>query len=278
MLVRFWGVRGGIACPGPKTARYGGNTPCVEVRCGNHVIVFDAGTGLRELGNALISEGFRGEITIFLTHFHLDHICGLPFFAPGYVSGNRMNLWAAHLSLGQGLEKVIRLMMGGALFPVTPDAFKAKLKYHEFAAGKVLTPYPGLILRTASLTHPGGAVGYRLEYAGRSVAYLTDTEHMPGVLDPGILALASNADLMIYDSMYTDDEFDSHRGWGHSTWRHGVELATAANAGTLVPFHHDPTHDDDIMDRIAAEAEAARPGTRIAREGMTVVLEEMFRR
>jgi phosphoribosyl 1,2-cyclic phosphodiesterase len=269
-MVRFWGVRGSIPCPGPATVRYGGNTSCVEMRCGERLLVFDGGSGLRPLGNELVRDGTRLDFDLFYSHTHLDHIVGVPFFAPCYEAKSRIRFWAGHLEASHGIATVLSKMMSAPLFPVPMDIFAAKLKFRDFSAGETLTPQPGITIRTGRLNHPGGATGYRVEYEGKAVAYITDTEHRPGQLDPNILQLVDHADVMIYDSTYTDEEYPSHRGWGHSTWQEAVRLADAAQAKTLVIFHHDPDHDDAFMDRIAADALAARAGTIVAREGLVL--------
>ena len=269
--VTFWGVRGSIACPGPEYSRYGGNTSCLEVRCGGQLLIFDAGTGLRPLGKKLKAEGEPEglDFDIFLTHTHIDHIAGVPFFAPLFDGRNRIRLHAGHLEGGIELHHVLCKFMSAPLFPVPPTIFAADCSFLDFKCGAVLSPRPGVTLKTAALNHPNGACGYRIEYGGRSICYVTDTEHVEGESDETILKLVEGADLMIYDSSYTDAEYPSYRGWGHSTWQEGVRLAE--KAGTrLVLFHHDPSHDDDFMDRIAALAEAERSGTLVAREGMTL--------
>jgi phosphoribosyl 1,2-cyclic phosphodiesterase len=272
VTVRFWGVRGTIACPGPATLRYGGNTACVEVRCGDHLTILDGGTGLRPLGLALQASGQPVDADLLYGHTHLDHILGLPFFAPAYVPDNALRLWAGHLLPAHGLAKALHQMMSAPLFPVLPDVFKAQMAFRDFRCGESLQLRPSVVIRTAALNHPDGGTAYRIEHAGRSLVYATDTEHRPGHPDENILRLAAGADLLIYDSTYTDDEFPARLGWGHSTWQEGVRLADAAKVGTLVIFHHDPGHDDAFMDRIAAEAEGARPGTVVAREGMVLEL------
>jgi phosphoribosyl 1,2-cyclic phosphodiesterase len=267
MSVRFWGVRGSIACPGPATVRYGGNTSCVEVNCGDHLLIFDSGTGIRLLGEQL-KHGRPIDADLFYSHTHLDHVVGLPFFAPCYDNRSRINLWAGHLRHGMGIEEVIGKTMAPPLFPVPLGILAAQLSFQDFTAGDSLVPHPGIELRTGPLTHPDGATGYRVEYAGKAVAYITDTEHRVTRRDPNVLKLIEAADIFIYDSTYTDYEYPAHRSWGHSTWQEGVRLANAAKAGTLVIFHHDPSHDDAFMDQVAAEAEAMRPGTIVAREGL----------
>ena len=268
--VRFWGVRGSIACPGPGTVRYGGNTSCVEVRCAGQLFIFDGGSGLRLLGDALMKGEHPRDFDLFYTHTHLDHCHGLPFFAPCYDARNRIRVWAGHLKPDAGIEGVLGKMMSPPLFPIPMDIFAAKLEFHDFVAGELLKPHSGITLRTGLLNHPNRATGYRLEQGGKAVAYITDTEHQPGRLDRSVLQLIDRADVMIYDCTYTDDEYPAHRNWGHSTWQEAVRLANAAKVKTLVLYHHDPDHDDDMMDRIAADAAAARPGTVAAYEGLVL--------
>jgi phosphoribosyl 1,2-cyclic phosphodiesterase len=272
MEVRFWGVRGSIPCPGPATARYGGNTACVEVRCGDSLIVFDAGTGLRLLGNSLSREadlrstGIRANI--FLSHCHIDHIAGLPFFAPAYRPSSELRIWAGNLLPERALSQVTRSMMSEPLFPGSGEVFKANISFRDFHAGEVLKPDPGITVRTAPLNHPGRATGYRLEFGHRAIAYITDTEHRPGTPDAEVMSLAEGVDLMIYDCNFTDEEFASHAGWGHSTWQEGVRILTASGAKRLAIFHHDPDHDDEFLDAVKLEAAARHPGAMVATEGM----------
>jgi phosphoribosyl 1,2-cyclic phosphodiesterase len=272
MSVRFWGVRGSIPCPGPDTVRYGGNTSCVEVRCGDQVLIFDAGTGVRPLGKALLAAGTVTDTDIFLSHCHIDHLIGLPFFAPLHTEGFRVRIWAGDLKPASPIEGAVRKMMSHPLLPIEVDIFKSNVEFRDFRAGETLHPRPGITLQTAPLNHPGGVTGYRIEFSGRSVAYLTDTEMANGSVDPAILALAKSASLVIIDSTYTDAELPSHIGWGHSSWQQCVRLANAAGAQKLCLYHHDPDHDDAHMDAIAAAAGAARPGTIVAKEGLIIDL------
>lgn len=269
--IKFWGVRGSIACPGPKTVRYGGNTPCVEVRCGDNLVIFDGGTGAHPLGNELLRAGGPIEADIFLSHCHLDHIAGLPFFTPFFVPRHSFRLWAGNLLPAHNIEGVMRTMMNPPLFPIPVETFRANIEYRDFRAGEVLYPKANVTLRTAPLDHPDGATGYRLEYAGRVLAYLTDMESK-GAFSPQLVELARDADMMIYDCTYTTEEIASKKGWGHSTWQQGMRLANAAGAKTFCLFHHDPDHDDTFMDGVAAAARAARPGTIVATEGVTIDL------
>jgi len=268
--VRFWGVRGSIATSDAGTQRYGGNTSCLEIRCGERLLIFDAGTGIRYLGNRLAAAGDAVDADLFFTHTHFDHVCGIPFFRPFFNRANRFRLWSGHLKPAQDLRTVLEEMMMAPLFPVPPTIFAAGIEYRDFVHGETLSPYPDVSVRTTPLNHPNGATGYRVEYDGRSICYLTDTEHVAGELDRNILGLIQGADIVIYDSMYTAEEYEARKGWGHSTWMEGRKLCDAAGAKIFVIFHHDPDHDDDFMDRLKAEAEAARPGTVVAYEGLVL--------
>jgi phosphoribosyl 1,2-cyclic phosphodiesterase len=272
MRIRFWGVRGSIACPGAATIRYGGNTPCIEVRCGKHVLIFDAGTGLRPLGIELVKDSTIGNVDIFITHCHLDHVTGLPFFEPLFREGYRVRIWAGNLMPSSSIEQVVRKLMSSPLFPVQMEVFKSAIEFCDFHSGDVLHPYDGVALRTAFLDHPDGTSGYRLEYDGRTFALLSDTEGFPGKCDGELVSLARDADLMVYDATFTEEEIASRSGWGHSTWARGIRLADEANVKQLCLFHHDPSHNDDFMDGLAAEANDARAGTITAREGQIIDL------
>lgn len=270
-FVKFWGVRGSIACPGSTTLRYGGNTSCIEVHCGEYNLIFDAGTGLKLLGDGLPKDD-RINYDIFMTHTHFDHLSGFPFFKPAYSPNTRLKIWAGHLKpRGRSIEGEIRNMMDRPFFPITVDIMAATLIFNDFTYGDTLQISKDIFLKTAPLNHPDGATGYRIEYNGKSVCYVTDTEHVPGRLDENILKLIKDADIVIYDCNYTDDEFEQYKGWGHSTWQEGVRLCNAANAKQLVVFHHDPSHDDDMMDEIGRQLQQVRPGGGIvAKEGMVL--------
>jgi phosphoribosyl 1,2-cyclic phosphodiesterase len=270
----FWGVRGSIAVPGNETIRYGGNTPCLEVMCGQYRLILDAGSGIRLLGAKL--ESVRGplEFDIFLTHTHLDHIVGIPFFTPAFSAANKLTFYAGHLKPDHNVEDVINTMMTDPLFPIPVNALDSDKTFIDFYAGETLYPHPGIVVRTTPLNHPNNATGYRIEYGGHALCYITDTEHFAGRLDDNILSIIEGADFVIYDAMFTDAEYETKVGWGHSTWQEGIKLMNATTAKTLVLFHHSPRRNDDQLDVIAAECEASRPGTLVAREGMVLTLRE----
>lgn len=267
--VKFWGVRGSIATPGPAYQRYGGNTSCIEVHCGDQLIILDAGTGIRPLGKAMLA-GEQRNAELLMTHTHFDHICGLPFFAPIYVKGFKIKIRAGHLLPSSNVRKVLCELMMAPLFPIPPSVFGAEVTYQDFSCGETLKLDGDVKVKTGSLNHPNGACGYRIEFDGRSVCYITDTEHKPGSIDQRVVDLVAGADIMIYDSTYTDDEYPRFAGWGHSTWQEALRVADAANVKTCVIFHHDPSHDDVFMDNVSANAQSVRPGTVVAREGMVL--------
>lgn len=276
LKVRFWGVRGSISCAGAEYVRYGGNTSCLEVTAGGRRLIFDAGTGIRTLGLQLARQAPL-DIDIYFTHTHLDHLSGLTFFAPLFDQRNSVRLWAGHLEPPNTLRSVVSNLMQAPLYPVSLDVFRSRVDFKEFDCGETLA-CGTMSMRTAALNHPNGATGYRVDHGGKSICYITDTEHRPDGLDRNIVALCQGADVMIYDSSYTDAEYPQYRGWGHSTWQEGVRLAEAAGVGTLAIFHHDPSHDDVFMDDVGRQASAMRPGTAasglprvlVAHEGLTL--------
>lgn len=270
LSVRFWGVRGSIACSDPSILRYGGNTSSLEIRCGDKSLCFDAGTGVRYLGAKLIAEAKPLDLHLFLTHSHFDHVAGLPFFQPLFIKGNRVAIWAGHLKPELTIKGAITELMMAPLFPVPPSVFQADVHYNDFVAGEDIDPYPGIKVRTAPLNHPNRATGYRVDFAGKSICYITDHEHKIGQEDRNVLDLVRGADIVVYDSMYSDETFAKHIGWGHSTWQEALRIADAAKVKIMVIFHHNPENDDAAMDRIAAEAARIRPGTQVAREGMVL--------
>lgn len=273
-MIKFWGVRGSMPTPGPSTVRYGGHTSCVEIRCDDQLLIFDAGSGLFQLGESLKNES---EINIFLSHTHLDHILGFPFFSPAHSPDNRIRIWAGHLQEeGRNVRDALQQLMSPPLFPLTPDFFQAEISYHDFTAGN---PPPcehlqsaGIEIQTLPLNHPDRATGYRVNFAGRSACYITDIEHVDHQLDIALVEFIKGSDILIYDSTYDDREFENYIGWGHSTWQHGTRLADAAQVKTLVLFHHDYNNSDEVLDRRGEELEAIRPNDQIAREGMVIRL------
>jgi len=267
LKVKFWGVRGSIACPSANHIKYGGNTSCLEIKVGDRRLVLDAGTGIRGLGKTFLKDDIS-QIHILLTHTHWDHINGFPFFVPAYDPRRSVHIMAGHLRGGEGIQNVLAAQMDNPMFPVPLSAMQAKMRFEDFEAGMSFNIYDDVHVRTAPLNHPNGATGYRIEHAGHAICYVSDTEHVPGKMDQNILGLIEGADLVIYDSTYTEEEFPTKIGWGHSTWNEGVKLCRAAGAKSLAIFHHDPEHEDLFMDKLGEEAKKEWSGTFVAREGM----------
>jgi phosphoribosyl 1,2-cyclic phosphodiesterase len=269
--LEFWGVRGSIACPSPQHVAYGGNTACVEVDAGGEVIVLDAGTGIRTLGRKLLAED-RRRARLLLTHTHWDHINGFPFFDPGFQPGRSFEIMAGHLKSAGGIREVFAGQMAQPTFPVPLEAMRANLTFQDFEAGDSFGFDNGVRVRTTPLNHPNGATAYRIEFDGRALCYVTDTEHVVGSPDARVLALIEGADLVIYDSTYTDDEFPQHVGWGHSTWQEAIRLCRAASVKKLALFHHDPNHEDGFMRAVERAAHAEWDATFVARERTRIQL------
>jgi len=274
--VKFWGVRGSIACPGQRHMIYGGNTSCLEVSIGGERFILDGGTGIRNLGHWLPKKGVK-QATVLFSHTHWDHINGVPFFAPAYQAGNAFRVLAGHLADTGGIANIFAKQMSDPYFPVPSSAMRAAITFEDFRAGDSfkLGHNDRVSVRTAPLRHPNGATGYRFDCRGRSVCYVTDTEHVPERLDSNILGLIEGADLMIYDCTYTDQEFAGKIGWGHSSWQEGVRLALAGNVRRLAIFHHDPDHDDEFMDRLALAARREWAGAFVARESMQLDIDQL---
>jgi phosphoribosyl 1,2-cyclic phosphodiesterase len=256
MLIKFYGVRGSIASPGTETVRYGGNTACVFVKTDdNSLFVFDAGTGIRKLGDDLIKQHPQKPINLLFSHYHWDHIQGFPFFLPAYKKNQRISLLAAHLEAMDAHS--VLTQMTDPHFPVTSERLEAKVN--------VLTMDNGLlkigenIISTRLLNHPGGGSAYRLETEkGNSMAYVTDNElyplESPKTSYSDWVDFLQGVDLLIHDAMYLDHEKDRIHGWGHSLISHTLQFAVDANVKNLVLFHHDPSRTDQQLDEISANA------------------------
>jgi phosphoribosyl 1,2-cyclic phosphodiesterase len=272
--VQFWGVRGSIACPGAETVRYGGNTSCVEMRVGGERLIFDGGTGLRVLGQSLLRE-MPIQANMFFTHSHWDHIQGFPFFVPAFIKGNRFNIYGAEAPNGSTIEQRLNDQMLHPNFPVPLQIMGAEMNFKTLKIGEDVQ-IGDVVVNNALLNHPGEAVGYRVNWDNHAVSYITDTEHVPDRLDENVMDLCRDADVMIYDATYTDEEYYSKKsskvGWGHSTWQEAVKVAKAANVKRLVIFHHDPLHNDDFMDQIKDDTAQQFPNSLVAWEGLTLDL------
>ena len=270
MQVTLWGTRGSLATPGPQTARYGGNTSCVEVRGREGtVLVLDAGTGIHRLGTTFPRSLRR--VDVLLTHLHMDHIQGLGFFAPLYRPDAEVHIWGP-ASTTLSLQARIMRYLSPPLFPVRLSELASKLNFHEVPCGEV--DIGEFRVSSAWVCHPGPTVGYRVTAPdGGVVTYIPDHEPALGALRFPSLPrewtsgglLAAEADLLIHDSQYSSAEYPGHAGWGHSSLAQTLKFGTLTEVRRLVPFHHDPDHTDSDLDRLLAEAtEEAKPAYQIA--------------
>lgn len=273
--VRFWGVRGSIPTPGPDTVEIGGNTSCVEVRCGDARIIFDGGTGLRLLGASWLKE-MPLTAHLFFSHVHWDHIQGFPFFAPAFVRGNTIHMYGAANVTGT-VETALAGQMETPNFPVHLTQLPATLQFHDLHEGETVTIDEEVRVTSAAGNHPGGVFAYRVDYRGRSVVYATDTEHY-SIPDPKLVALARDADVLIFDTMYTPEEYAGERGspktgWGHSHFEAGVALVKAAGVRRYVLFHHDPSQTDAMVRDKERRTQELFPDSLAAYEGLALDLD-----
>jgi phosphoribosyl 1,2-cyclic phosphodiesterase len=305
MKVRFWGVRGSIPCPGPKTVKYGGNTACIELRFpdSGRVIIIDAGSGLRELGNHMMAHDLPGgpiRTEIFLSHTHWDHIMGFPFFTPVFVPGTRLRIFGPVTYEEDSLEKIVGGQLTYRYFPVRQVELAAAIEYHPLKEGR-FDLGDGITLVTKYLNHPILCLGYRFEWQGRVFCTAYDTEPFQNLFctdpnDPsydaamaqeGDLVVAeqnrsveqffADADLLVHDAQYTQAEYEVDKvGWGHTSLEHTAAAAKRAGVKSLAFFHHDPLRSDDQIDALAATYGAAGddggPRMFFAREGMEIEL------
>jgi phosphoribosyl 1,2-cyclic phosphodiesterase len=249
---------------------FGGNTACIEIRYARETFVIDGGTGVRNLGLCLqkASAETQTQLHLLLTHFHWDHVQGLPFFAPLYDPGSEISFYSGRPA--EQLRGILEGQMAAPYFPVRFEFLAAKRHFVELQdagghAGKALIhPFP--------LNHPQGATGFRIELNGSVISHASDVEHGHAVLDTTLREYAQNADVLIYDAQYTPEEYERRKGWGHSTWFQAVKIARECKVKRLILFHHDPSHDDEHLRDLEAEARRHFENTDAAREGWEIVV------
>ncbi len=297
--VTFWGVRGSHPAPGPGTVHYGGNTSSIEVRAGNHLIILDAGTGIIGMGRALVAQSRADQkpivATLLFTHTHHDHTQGFPFFTPAFFPRSKFYIYGPK-TLHQDLEEVLSRTMMPPVFPITLEELPCErfinnvhegqvvvLGPHDTAARVYDTPReqvpdePDLVrIRVMrSYAHPQGVFLYRIEHGDKALVLSTDVEGYLGG-DQRIARFARGAQLLIHDGQYTEEEYthpvSPKQGWGHSTWQMAVSVAQAAGVGRLALFHHDPTHEDALLEELERQARAVFPGAVMACEGLRIEL------
>ena len=292
--IKFWGVRGSIPTPGPSTVRYGGNTPCVELKYSkDKIFILDAGSGIRELGQQLIKQKKPIKSNIFISHLHWDHIQGIPFFIPAYIPGNEFIIHGAE-EADMKLADTFHQQMNKVNFPIQFDELLAKFKFNAIYQGSY--KIDGIKVDTIYLNHPGYDLGYRFQINDKIVVYISDNEPFPtypaGPQDLDDLSSSQyiednnqrlinftlNSDFLIHDAQYTPEEYKSKFQWGHSPYDYTVKIALQSKVKTLILFHHDPTHDDNFIDLIleAAKKISWQAGSNMkviaAQEGLEISL------
>ena len=266
LQVRFWGVRGSIPTPVADNLGYGGNTACVEVRYeAEPPLIFDAGTGARRLCTALLKEagGSPFSANIFLTHFHWDHIQGIPFMPALHAASSQLTFYSDRPA--DMLQDTLKGQMSSPYFPVHLPEVLAEVRHHQIEPQGL--EIGSLTVKPFPLCHPDGAVGYRISAPGECVVYASDHEHGDDQYDRGVLENAQGADMLIYDAQFTPEEYPSRVGWGHSTWLEGTKVARQAGVNQLALFHHDPGHDDQALSAIERDARGEFANTVVTKEG-----------
>ncbi|HEY3130882.1 MAG TPA: MBL fold metallo-hydrolase [Acidobacteriota bacterium] len=283
LRLKFWGVRGSTPTPQIENLSYGGNTACLEVRLPNNdIFIFDGGSGVRNLGLSLVEE-FKGKTvsaTFFLTHYHWDHIQGIPFFAPLYAPENKFTFHSFRRGRpGRKGEPelhfdTVREMLEGQMknpyFPINFELLPSNRTFEEIDRDPV--KFGHLTIHPFPMNHPQGVRGYRIEAGGAVIVYASDVEHGHSELDSVLRDFAQNADILIYDAQYTPEEYQNRRGWGHSTWLEATRVAKDTNSKQLILFHHDPSHTDQMFFEVVQQARLHFENTLGAKEGWVFVL------
>lgn len=268
LQLKFWGVRGSTPTPTRENLGYGGNTSCVEIRCGEQLLIIDGGTGIRNLGTSLTEE-FKAQplkLDVLLTHFHWDHIQGMPFFVPFYNPANQVTVYS--FPLEEQIRERLHGQMTSPYFPVDFERLEASIQPTQ-VGGEVLR-LGEMAVTSFPMNHPQGAYGYRVEADGAAIVYASDLEHGHPELDKVVREFSTGADVLIYDAQYTPEEYALRKGWGHSTWLEATKVAKDAGVKQLILFHHDPSHSDAKIDAKVEETKRLFENSDGAREGLTL--------
>lgn len=270
LRLKFWGVRGTVPISAPSHLGYGGNTTCLEVRSSDGIVMIDAGTGSVQLGASLQNEFSSSNLTlpVLMTHFHWDHIQGLPHFAPLCSPANKIIFHAARPP--EQIREILEGQMSDPYYPISLDYLPAQKDFVDIGSSPFR--HCGISAHPFPLHHPQGATGYRLESPGKVITHASDVEHGHDKLDTTLREFAQNADLLIYDAQYTPSEYVSWKGRGHSTWLEATRVARDSHVSRLILFHHDPRHDDECMREILREARRHFENTDVATEGMEIAI------
>jgi phosphoribosyl 1,2-cyclic phosphodiesterase len=285
--LKFWGVRGSIPTPGPETIRYGGNTSCSELRHNGKLFILDAGSGLRVLGNELLKSGIPVTASIFISHMHWDHIQGIPFFTPAFIPNNIFTFYGSEPA-GKDLFTIIADQMDPTYFPIEMKQMGSTMNFKSLFEGKY--EIEGIEVETIYVNHPGNALGYKFHLNNKTLVYISDNEPFPKIdendksnqimlgedSNQKLINFISNVDVLVHDAQYTQDEYEKKVTWGHSPVEYTVDIAMKAGVKKLVLFHHDPLHNDDMIDHMLnlARNHAQNNGSSMeilaASEGLTI--------
>ncbi|MBL1405699.1 MAG: MBL fold metallo-hydrolase [Rhizobiales bacterium] len=270
--IKFWGTRGTRQVHSLDHTKFGSNTICVEVQCGERVLVFDAGSGIVNFGVDFDKRPSVQNFDLFLSHAHYDHVEGIPHLSPLYQKQNSATIWSGALKGIVTCHEIFDFLMMQPYFPVKVEKFEADIKYNDIADFESLNLGDGIRIHTTRLKHPGGATGYRVEYAGKSFAFITDCAHSTNAQDDQLVAFLKDVDLFAYDCSYTDEEFEKYSTYGHSTWQEALKLRSAANAGGVYAIHHMPFRNDDELERIHKDMKTENANSGVAYDTKTVKL------
>jgi phosphoribosyl 1,2-cyclic phosphodiesterase len=271
--VTFWGVRGSHPTWGPGCTAIGGHTSCIALQDSpNQITLLDAGSGLIPLGHALASQQVD-EINIFITHYHIDHLLGLMFFTPLWTPGMKINFYAPCAKEGFTLEQILKeKLFCPPLFPVHFNRLPSQCNFHYFDSGDQIRLSNGAQITMIPLNHPGGCIGYRYQQGDQSLCYLTDHEHDETVNQESLAAFCHQSNLLVFDATYTPHDLEQYKGWGHSTWQAGVQMAKAAQVHRLALYHLNPTYTDQQIFAIESQAQQIFSNTFVAKERMRLTL------
>lgn len=260
LTVTFWGPRGTLSCSGPAYQEFGGHTVCVSALWGDHLVIFDTGSGLYNLGQWVFAQDRILKISIFVSHYHMDHIVGYPFFGPAWNKNYSIDVYGGNLENLGGVEHFFTKTICHPIFPISLKIMAADMRYHDIAAGQTISLSDELSVVPLALNHPGGSLGYKLISPKGSVCYITDHEHKIGEVNQPLIDFTHKSKLTIYDSTYDDDTFAPKLGWGHSTWQEALRLQKAAQIEQMAIFHHDPsatdTHLNALSEKISKDTQA----------------------
>ena len=267
--IKFWGVRGSNPTADSNKMKFGGDTSCIEVRTyDNELIILDMGSGMRNLGKKILSDAsYPKTIHIFLSHFHWDHVMGFLYFTPFYDESFTFNIYGCNKNTQT--KSFSEKILDPTFWPVSIDMLNAKINFLDLKEDKINISNSTLVTHT-NHSHPNSATSYRIETNGHSTVYTTDCEHPKG-LNKNVLEIAKNADILIHDSHFSEEDLKEHKGWGHSSWRQGTEVAKMANAKHLVLFHHNPNYNDETVLKLEKSAKKNFKKVTASRQGMKII-------